>query len=250
MQAEIAVLRFGLGAKPGELNTAAADPRAWLMAQIKGPAPLAVAAPGAAAPGAAAPLAPSDKIFAGLLAAREERQKMKQASAGQSADAKPLNVIREAYQAHYRAQVLARAQSAALTTRPFAERLVHFWTNHFAVSADKGAVFGVAGTLENEAIRPNVDRRFVDLLTAVEQHPAMIAFLDNQYSVGKDSDLARLAARHAGARPDKPRREFGINENLAREILELHTLGVNGGYTQNDVTTFAQIITGWSIGGG
>src|SRR3984893_14086551 len=254
MQAEIAVLRFGLGAKPGELNTAAADPRAWLMAQIKGPAPLAVAAPGAAAPGAAAPLAPSDKIFAGLLAAREERQKMKQASAGQSADAKPLNVIREAYQAHYRAQVLARARSAALTTRPFAERLVHFLTNHFAVSADKGAVFGVAGTLENEAIRPHVGGRFVDLLTAVEQHSAMIGFLDNQYSVGKDSDLARLAARRAGRdrveAPDKPQREFGINENLAREILELHTLGVNGGYTQKDVTTFAQIITGWSIGGG
>jgi uncharacterized protein (DUF1800 family) len=120
-------------------------------------------------------------------------------------------------------------------------------------------VFGVAGTLENEAIRPHVDGRFVDLLTAVEQHPAMIGFLDNQYSVGKDSDLARLAARRAQVRPfarqrmdtpDKPRREFGINENLAREILELHTLGVNGGYTQKDVTTFAQIITGWSIGGG
>ena len=155
--------------------------------------------------------------------------------------------MRDAYLPHYRAQVLARAQSAALTTRPFAERLVHFWTNHFAVSADKGAVIGIAGTLENEAIRPHVDGRFIDLLTAVEQHPAMIAFLDNQNSVGKDSELARLAARRG---PDKPKREFGINENLAREILELHTLGVNGGYTQADVTTFAQIITGWSIGGG
>jgi uncharacterized protein (DUF1800 family) len=249
MQAEIAVLRFGLGAKPGELNAAAADPRAWLMAQIKGPAPLAVA-PGAAAPGAAAPLAPSDKIFAGLLAAREERQKMKQASAGQSADAKPLNVIREAYQAHYRAQVLARAQSAALTTRPFAERLVHFWTNHFAVSADKGVVFGLAGTLENEAIRPHIGGSFVDLLTAVEQHPAMIAFLDNQYSAGKDSAAAGFASRRSGPNLNAPMRQFGINENLAREILELHTLGVNGGYTQADVTSFAQVLTGWSIGGG
>jgi uncharacterized protein (DUF1800 family) len=120
------------------------------------------------------------------------------------------------------------------------------------VSADKGAVFGVAGTLENEAIRPHVDGRFVDLLTAVEQHPAMIGFLDNQYSVGKDSELAQLAARREARQSaaDKPQREFGINENLAREILELHTLGVNGGYTQNDVTSFAQIITGWSIGGG
>jgi len=133
---------------------------------------------------------------------------------------------------------------AALTTQPFAERLVHFWANHFAVSADKGAIYGVAGTLENEAIRPHVNGRFIDLLTAVEQHPAMIAFLDNQYSVGADSEAARLAARH------NAKRQFGINENLAREILELHTLGVNGGYSQTDVTSFAQIITGWSIGGG
>jgi uncharacterized protein (DUF1800 family) len=91
-------------------------------------------------------------------------------------------------------------------------------------------------------------------LTAVEQHPAMIAFLDNQYSVGADSTAARLASRFASRSNSddtgKPKRQFGINENLAREILELHTLGVNGGYNQADVTSFAQIITGWSIGGG
>jgi uncharacterized protein (DUF1800 family) len=231
MQAEIAVLRFGLGAKPGDLSAAADEPRAWLMAQIKGAVPLAVNAP----------LAPSDQIYAGLLAARDERQK----------DAKvAFNAVREANLPHYRAQVLARAQSAALTSRPFAERLVHFWSNHFAVSADKGVVYGLAGTLENEAIRPHVGGRFVDLLTAVEQHPAMIAFLDNQYSVGKDSGAALLAARFRNADMRKPARQFGINENLAREILELHTLGVNGGYSQADVTSFAQIITGWSIGGG
>src|SRR5580692_1897936 len=245
MQAEIAVLRFGLGAKPGDLAAASAEPRAWLLSQIKGPVPLAVNSP----------LAPSDQIFAGLIQARDERQKMKQASATESPDAKvAFNAIREAYQPHYRAQVLARAQSAALTTRPFAERLVHFWSNHFAVSADKGVVYGLAGSLENEAIRPHVAGRFVDLLTAVEQHPAMIAFLDNQYSVGADSTAARLASRFASRSNSddtgKPKRQFGINENLAREILELHTLGVNGGYNQADVTSFAQIITGWSIGGG
>jgi uncharacterized protein (DUF1800 family) len=245
MQAEIAVLRFGLGAKPGDLSAAAGDPRGWLKSQIKGAVPLA----------SATPLAPSDQIFAGLVAARKEQQKMKQATASDAggADAKvAFNAVREAYQPHYRAQVLARAQSAALTEAPFAERLVHFWTNHFAVSADKGVVFGLAGTLENEAIRPHVAGRFIDLLTAVEQHPAMIAFLDNQYSVGQDSDAARLAARRSARalRFDAPKRQFGINENLAREILELHTLGVNGGYTQADVTSFAEIITGWSIGGG
>src|ERR1700723_3189597 len=212
MQAEIAVLRFGLGAKPGDLAAASAEPRAWLLSQIQGPVPLAVNSP----------LAPSDQIFAGLIQARDERQKMKQASATESPDAKvAFNAIREAYQPHYRAQVLARAQSAAATDRPFAERLVHFWSNHFAVSADKGVVYGLAGTLENEAIRPHVNGRFVDLLTAVEQHPAMIGFLDNQYSVGKDSELAQLAARREARRmsaPDKPKRDFGINENLAREI--------------------------------
>jgi uncharacterized protein (DUF1800 family) len=207
------------------------------MAQIKGAVPLAVKTP----------LTPSDQIFTAYLAARDAQQ---QARREASSDAKAaFNAIREAYQPQYRAQVLARAQSAALTDRPFAERLVHFWCNHFAISADKGVVFGLAGTLENEAIRPHVGGRFVELLTAVEQHPAMIAFLDNQFSVGKDSDAARIAARRNAA-ADTPRREFGINENLAREILELHTLGVNGGYSQADVTSFAQIITGWSIGGG
>jgi uncharacterized protein (DUF1800 family) len=240
MQAEIAVLRFGLGAKPGDLAAAAGEPRAWLMAQVREAAPLAVNTP----------LAPSDQVFAALLAAREQRRKMRQDPPAQAADAKLINAIREAYQPHYRAQVLARAQSAALTTRPFAERLVHFWSNHFAVSADKGIVYGLAGTLENEAIRPHVAGRFVDLLLAVEQHPAMIAFLDNQYSVGQDSPAARFASRRFAADLDEPRRRLGINENLAREILELHTLGVNGGYSQADVTSFAQVITGWSIGGG
>src|SRR6202051_5082681 len=223
IQTEIAVLRFGLGARTGDLATAGGDPRAWLTAQIEGAVPLA----------GNTPLAPSDRIFAELLAARDAREELKRESAAQRAPtdataAAAFNPVRDAYLPHYRAQVLARAQSAALTTRPFAERLVHFWTNHFAVSADKGAVFGIAGTLENEALRPHVDGRFADLLIAVEQHPAMIAFLDNQNSVGKDSELALVAARRgagagagAGAAEGKPKREFGINENFARGILEL-----------------------------
>ncbi len=256
IQTEIAVLRFGLGALPGDLSAAAGDPRAWLTAQLKGPVALA----------GNTPLARSDQIFTELQAARAQRREARRdagpdpnaaiAAVASTANATEAAAVREAYLPHYKAQVLARAQSAALTARPFAERMVHFWTNHFAVSADKGAVVGVAGTLENEAIRPHVCGRFVDLLSAVEQHPAMIAFLDNQYSVGRDSELARLAAQRASRQmartgaADPPRRAFGINENLAREILELHTLGVNGGYTQADVTSFAQIITGWSIGGG
>ena len=250
LQTEIAVLRFGLGARPGDLNAATPDPRGWLRQQIRGALPLAVATP----------LTPSDQIFAAVLAARQERQEQKReavdtGAGGSGAALAANNILRVAYQPHYHAQVLGRAQSAVLTTRPFGERLVHFWSNHFAVSADKGAIFGLAGTLENEAIRPHVNGRFVDLLTAVEQHPAMIAFLDNQFSVGADSPAARFAAARfssarfaAGGSP--PKRQFGINENLAREILELHTLGVDGGYRQTDVTSFAEIITGWSIGGG
>ncbi len=231
LQTEIAVLRFGLGARPGDLTAASGDPRGWLRAQIQDEVHLA----------GMTSLAPSAQIFAEVLAAREARRDLTREAA--------VNVLRDAYLPHYRAQVLARAQSATLTNRPFAEHLTHFWANHFAISADKGAIFGLAGTLENEAIRPHVNGRFVDLLTAVEQHPAMLAFLDNQYSAGADSAAAQRAERRI-ASGNFPKRRFGINENLAREILELHTLGVDGGYSQQDVTSFAQIITGWSLGGG
>src|ERR1700677_4761661 len=228
LQPEIAVLRFGLGARPGDLAAAAPDPRAWLRAQTRGPAQRA----------GTTTLAPSNEIFEAVLAARKERREERLAAAAPEELQAAGALLRDAYQPHYRAQVLARAQSAAVTAQPFTERLVHFWANHFAVSADKGAIYGLAGTLENEAIRPHVNGRFVQLLTAVEQHPAMIAFLDNQYSVGADSPAARSATRRMSfATPLK--RQFGINENLAREILELHSLGVNGGYTQRDVTSFA-----------
>ena len=120
---------------------------------------------------------------------------------------------------------------------------MHFWSNHFAISADKQPLPAIAGLFENEAIRPHVTGRFADLLLAAEQHPAMILYLDNQRSIGPGSKLAKRANRRQN------RQEFGLNENLAREILELHTLGVDGGYSQQDVTTFAKVLTGWSIGG-
>jgi len=129
------------------------------------------------------------------------------------------------------------------TDRPFLERLTQFWSNHFAVSVDKIVVLGLAGAMEREAIRPHVLGHFTDLLLAVEQHPAMILYLDNQASIGPNSRAGRLMNRRANGR------KADINENLAREILELHTLGVDGGYTQADVTTFARAISGWSIGG-
>jgi len=129
------------------------------------------------------------------------------------------------------------------TDRPLIERLTQFWTNHFALSVDKQLLTGLAGSFEREAIRPHVLGNFSDLLLAVETHPAMLLYLDNHLSVGPHSQAALRLERRA-----QPRK-IGINENLAREILELHTLGVGGGYTQADVTSFAEVITGWSIGG-
>jgi uncharacterized protein (DUF1800 family) len=136
----------------------------------------------------------------------------------------------------------ARVDSALTTDNPFAERLVHFWANHFAVSVDKLPVIGLAGLLEFEAIRPHLFGRFSDLLLAVEQHPAMLVYLDQAQSVGPNSQVGGFASRRGG-------RQRGLNENLAREIMELHTLGVRTGYSQADVTEFARALTGWTVSG-
>jgi uncharacterized protein (DUF1800 family) len=147
--------------------------------------------------------------------------------------AQPLNVIQKTF----RAEALARLQRAMLVDCGFTERLVVFWSNHFCISASKGELARMwAGAFEREAIRPHVLGRFADMLKAVEQHPAMLFFLDNQQSLGPDSRAGQ-------------NRKRGLNENLAREIMELHTLGVGGGYTQEDVTSLARIITGWTFAG-
>src|SRR3984957_59555 len=147
----------------------------------------------------------------------------------------------------YIAEVQARLRNAVITERPWAERLVYFWRDHFAVSVDKLAGMGVAGGVGRGEQGARGDPtacagNFRELLFAVEQHPAMLLYLDNQRSVGPNSLLAQRAARRE--------RTLGLNENLAREILELHTLGVDAGYTQADVTSFAKVLTGWSLGAG
>jgi uncharacterized protein (DUF1800 family) len=147
--------------------------------------------------------------------------------------AQPLNIIQKTY----RAEALARLQRAIIADCGFTERLVAFWSNHFCISANKGELARMwAGSFEREAIRPHVLGRFADMLKAVEQHPAMLFFLDNQESLGPDSRAGQ-------------NRKRGLNENLAREIMELHTLGVDGGYSQDDVTSLARIITGWTFAG-
>jgi uncharacterized protein (DUF1800 family) len=237
----IALNRFGLGARPDQ--TPPSDPRRWLLDQIDAfdpkPAPFAaLPPPGSLAhdyfqevgelikqmgPTPAPPMA--DDAQAKL--ARQQRREA-------------LNVeVRETY----RLAVNARLTNALVTETPFAERLASFWSNHFALSTEKPQVGIYAADYELSAIRPHIMGRFEDMLVAVEQHPAMLYYLDQFRSVGPDSVFGQRANLR---RPD---RKIGLNENLAREIMELHTLGVRTGYDQTDVTEFARALTGWSVGG-
>lgn len=225
IESAIAANRFGLGAKPGDLATIQADPQRWLLEQLQGPSQLSAEI---------RDLPDSATVFAEVQDLRSAERNAPEDFVKQYG-----RTIRE----HFVEQTAARYRFAAATEYPFHERLVHFWTNHFAISADKQPIPAIAGLFENEAIRPNVTAKFADLLLAVEQHPAMILYLDNQRSTGPNSTLGKRANRNTNAR------SIGLNENLAREILELHTLGVDGGYSQDDVRTFAKVITGWSIGG-
>jgi uncharacterized protein (DUF1800 family) len=238
LAAAIAANRFGFGARPGDLALVGRDPEGWLARQLKAAPPTL----------AGAGLKPSAETLARVLDMRqqvmEERRKKRQdkdEDGNQVAAALKLPAV---YRPVYVDETVARFTHAVSTDRPFLERLTQFWTNHFAVSIDKVAVLGLAGAMEREAIRPHVTGSFADLLLAVEKHPAMLLYLDNHASIGPRSRAAQLAARRG-----KGNRKLDINENLAREILELHTLGVDGGYTQADVTTLAQAISGWSIGG-
>ncbi len=223
----IAANRFGLGARPGELGSIGTEPREWLRAQLQG-APPPVADPG---------LRPSYEIFAEALTLRRQIRESRNGAGD------PAQQLPQFLRPIYVSEATARLKLAAASERPFLERLTQFWSNHFAVSMDKQLLAGLAGSFEREAIRPHVLGHFGELLLAAETHPAMLLYLDNHLSVGPHSELAGRALRR---RQD---RRIGLNENLAREILELHTLGVDGGYTQRDVTTFAEVITGWSIGG-
>ncbi len=282
----VALNRFGFGARggaSGDLINASSDPRGFVKAELARPNGVLLEAPGlqstpqlgqavfayqdqvkqareaakAAAPAETPPAAPTERN-AGLrrnpslnAAATEIAGQMAEAKPVDNAakpDAmqpnaaappaakpapQPLNMIQKTF----RAEALARLQRATLAECGFTERLVAFWSNHFCIAASKGELTRIwAGAFEREAIRPHVLGRFADMLRAVEQHPAMLFFLDNQQSLGPDSRAGQ-------------NRKRGLNENLAREIMELHTLGVGGGYTQGDVTSLARIITGWTFAG-
>lgn len=234
----IAANRFGLGSRPNELEAIGRNGREWLRAQLKD-APPRLTDP---------QLRASSDILAEALDLRREIRASRQAAAkGGSGDgtqaATATQKVGQLLRPIYTQEATERFRLAITTDRPFVERLTQFWTNHFAVSVDKNPVLGLAGSFEREAIRPNVLGNFSDMLLAVERHPAMLLYLDNHLSVGPNSEAARKAERRHSER------KIGINENLARETLELHTLGVGGGYTQADVTSYAEVITGWSIGG-
>lgn len=166
---------------------------------------------------------------------------------GRTPDKNRLKAIRKNFgkQARmlYRLGVDARTDSALTTDAPFVERLVHFWSNHFCVSADNPQLTAFAPAFERDAIRPHVLGHFKDMLFAVERHPTMLIYLNQVNSVGPNSSLVE----HIEQR--NPKRKLGINENLGRETMELHTLGVRSGYTQADVTEYSRALTGWTIGG-
>ena len=237
--AAIALNRFGLGARPGELARVEKDPQDWLQKQLRG-SPPALAGDGLKS--SADILQQVLEVRRDLVEARRENKDGEPDAGKAVAAALKLPAI---YRPVYIDEAYARFSHAVTTERPFLERITQFWSNHFAVSIDKIAVLGIAGAMEREAIRPHVTGSFTRLLMAVEKHPAMLLYLDNQTSIGPNSRAAQFMARRGKGKG----RKVDINENLAREILELHTLGVDGGYTQADVTTFAKAISGWSIGG-
>ena len=238
--------RFGLGPKPGGLALAQSDPRGFLLDELHSSYAGVIAAGALQTTRAAL-----QTLFLDHYEKRMAREALAMAPPqpgsppggaieANTADpkpqeAKPKSQEPNAEQKIFREEAMARFLAQTSARSGLVERLVAFWSNHFAVSVAKGGfVRASAGAFEREAIRLHVLGKFADLLIAVEQHPTMIFFLDNQRSIGPGSHAGRLDGK-------------GLNENLAREILELHTLGADGGYSQGDVTALARIITGWSF---
>ena len=247
--AALALHRFGLGPRAGSIRMIESDPRGALLAEIEKPGAGQINNPELLSSGAAARLAfnftqqrqaqqiamrmaeekrAEEQREAGGVSMNPMEQKPEMAAPAQPATPPPpdppaQNVGRE---------IRTRIDAAMNAEIGFAERLVWFWSNHFCVSAD--VVNNMSGGYEREAIRTHVLGRFADMLQAVESHPAMLVYLDNFRSIGPMSVAGLI-------------NKTGLNENLARETLELHTLGVRTVYTQDDVTRFAKVITGWTL---
>jgi len=240
-EAALALHRFGMGPRAGSIAAIAADPRGALLAELDRADVGRVADAG---------LMTSAQASRAVFEFRQERQarakvdaERKRLAEDPRMDDAAREMVPEPAQAEATpplpqqillAEAKARLDAAFDAELGFVERLVWFWSNHFCISADK--IPSMTGAYEREAIRPHVLGRFADMLQAVEGHPAMLFYLDNSASIGPKSVAGINRSR-------------GLNENLAREILELHTLGVNGGYSQADVTRFAYVLTGWTFTG-
>jgi uncharacterized protein (DUF1800 family) len=243
IQAAIAAHRFGLG-EPS-LAALRIDPQGWLLAQI-----------GPADPAHGEGLLSTAQALDLVAAEREMRQRARAPQVAASAGAFAEQPLASHYRETILADIRSRLATAATTKRPFAERLLLFWCNHFTVSLAKGSTRGLVGAFERDAIRPHIAGSFETLLMASTTHPAMLRYLDNGLSAGPRSRVVARAAQRAAGTGQGPR-VTGLNENLAREVLELHTLGAEsgrglaapgGGYTQTDVTAFARVLTGWRGG--
>lgn len=259
----VALTRFGYGPRgDGDAAIAASDPRGFLRSELLQPGITLLSGAelpttrvaiqqffGDRARRKAAKLAAAETMTVAMAppgtseppASNEETMRpdamTKQAGGDKEVDAAKPTKPPNAERAIFRREALARIQRAVEARAGFAERLVAFWSNHFCVSAAKGGFGRVsAGSFEREVIRPHVLGRFADMLLAAESHPAMLHYLDNARSVGPNSRAGQRSGR-------------GLNENLGREVMELHTLGVGAGYTQADVTNLARILTGWTVVG-
>ncbi|MDN3645779.1 DUF1800 domain-containing protein [Pontixanthobacter aestiaquae] len=226
----IAWNRFGLGGRPQDQQPD--NPERWLLDQFEryDPRPAAIASQ-----------PNSTEAIQSYLGIRTIRR-MARESGAEDRGQQQIREVRQTARRNYVQAVAARGAQAVESDAPFAERMVYFWSNHFAVSVQKNQLRGMAGAHEFEAIRPHVLGSFRDMLRAAVLHPAMFIYLDQFQSTGPNSQIA-VRRRRRG------RNEAGLNENLAREILELHTLGAQGGYTQADVTEFARAMTGWTVDG-
>ena len=244
--AALALHRFGFGPRAGSIEAIANDPRGALLAELERPNAGQIANPDLPSSAAA-----NREVFEynAERAAKGKRERLRREAAAQVAmqssggdaamDAKPDAPPAASAQPEtvplprqlFRNEAKARFDAAINAEIGLVERLVWFWSNHFCVNANATVM---AGGYEREAIRSHVLGDFGDMLLAVESHPAMLLYLNNEQSIGPGSV--------AGINRDK-----GLNENLAREVLELHTLGVRTVYSQADVTSFAKVLTGWTI---
>jgi len=225
-----ALNRVGFGPRPGDLDNVSRDPRGWIDQQLRpGTEPLP--------PSLAARLDESRFTQGDVIEAVRElvtriRENQAQQAQGTAVDeTRPENPVRLLARSYQLPAIESRLFRALESPRQLEEAMVDFWFNHFNVFQGKSWLRVMVGHYEHNAIRPHALGRFRDLLGAVAHHPAMLYYLDNWQSVG----------------PQAQSRGRGLNENYARELMELHTLGVDGGYTQQDVTQLARMLTGWTM---